>query len=477
MVMRPPARATRDDDELDEAGQSPRAAPGALVRIGHLGRLDRDEAELRPLDPDWVQIELGRGEAHGEEATAGGVRLDVADEWMSAPHAVIERGRGAPPVYTLVDRGSKNGTFVLSRAQTGRRVPERITGHRLLPGDLFVTGRTAWRFWGRPLLEPEELVRLSRSPLGPTRSVAPAFLDCARVLERVAPSTLTVLVSGPSGAGKEVAALELHARSGRRGRLIAVNCAALPEGMIEGQLFGHRRGAFTGAVESSPGLVASADGGTLFLDEIGDMPLAAQAKLLRVLEQREVVPLGEVTARKVDVRVVAATHVDLVARVAEGRFRADLLARLAQVGVQLPSLDERLEDLGTLVPHVCEQAGVRLALDAARALFAYHWPFNFRELRSALLAAALLAGDDRVVRAAHLAPAVRGDEMGPVEPAPPTPSRPSRPSAARPSQAELEALLRRHGGNLTAAAREVGKGKMQLYRWLEHYGLDPDRFR
>jgi DNA-binding NtrC family response regulator len=504
-IMVGPGGATRDDSDLGEVAPGRRAAEGALVRIGHLGELHRDRAllVLLPSAAPRQTIELLRGDTDSVASGAAGwpERLEVADEWMSRPHArLIPAGGGE---LWLEDAGSRNGVMLLVPSDTGGSPARaaragRITRHRLRHGDLFVTGRTAWRYCGERIEDPAELVALSARPFGPSRSVAPAYLRAVRLLARAATSTLSVLVTGPSGAGKEVAARELHARSGRSGKLVAVNCAALPEGMVEGQLFGHRKGAFTGATEGSPGLILSAHGGTLLLDEIGDMPLAAQAKLLRVLEEREVLALGDVTPRKVDVRVIAATHADLRVRVQEGRFRGDLLARLAQVTVRLPALHERREDLGTLLPVLLGPLGAHPTVEAARALLLHGWPYQIRELASSLASAALLAGASAAgpaaIRLEHLPEMIREAGHPEAIPAAPDEARPegsgdaggaartarsdaAAAAARRPSRAELEELLRRHHGNVTAAAQEVGKGKMQIYRWLRHHGLDPDRFR
>jgi DNA-binding NtrC family response regulator len=510
-MSRPSAGATRDDSDLGASEPRRPAALAQLVRMGHLGELHLDRAELIPLgahQPGHGTVELARGDADASLPGSRGqpARLEAADEWMSRPHArltVEPGGAGGGGERWLQDAGSKNGVILLEPAAAlpggGLRPArvQRVERHRLRHGDLFVTGRTVWRYLAERLVEPEELVALSLRPFGPSRSVAPAYLQAVRVMGRAAPSPLSVLLTGPSGAGKEVAARELHARSGRQGKLVAVNCAALPEGMVEGQLFGHKKGAFTGATDSSPGLILSAHGGTLLLDEIGDMPLLAQAKLLRVLEDREVLAVGETTPRRVDVRVVAATHADLGARVQEGRFRGDLLARLAQVTVRLPSLDERREDLGTLLPVLLGRAGVRLSALAARALLLHAWPYQIRELASGLAAAALMAGgsggaggagEPAVLLPEHLPEAIR-QVLAPPSPASPAPAPAPAPANApvpgnasaepgvRPSKGQLEQLLRRHAGNVTAAASELGKGKMQIYRWLRHYGLHPDQYR
>jgi transcriptional regulator with PAS, ATPase and Fis domain len=224
--------------------------------------------------------------------------------------------------------------------------------------------------------------------------------DAVNTLTSVADTDCTILLTGESGTGKELFARALHERSGRAsGPFAAINCAAIPESMMEAELFGHVRGSFTGATGSRPGRLAAADGGTLFLDEIGDMPLAAQAKLLRVLQEGTITPVGSDTDVAIDVRVVAATHRDLEQMVAEGKFRADLYFRLNVVPIQLPSLRTRgAEDILELADHFLAEAARKhrrqageLDADARQALLDYHWPGNVRELAHKIERAILLA--------------------------------------------------------------------------------------
>jgi transcriptional regulator with PAS, ATPase and Fis domain len=234
--------------------------------------------------------------------------------------------------------------------------------------------------------------------------------DAVATLISVADTDCTVLLTGESGTGKELFARALHEKSTRAsGPFAAINCAAIPESMMEAELFGHVRGSFTGATGSRPGRLAAADGGTLFLDEIGDMPLAAQAKLLRVLQEGTITPVGSDTDVAIDVRVVAATHHDLEQMVAEGKFRADLYFRLNVVPIQLPSLRTRgAEDILELADHFVAEAASKyrrpaseLDPDARQALLDYHWPGNVRELAHKIERAVLLARG-AAITAAHL---------------------------------------------------------------------------
>jgi DNA-binding NtrC family response regulator len=231
--------------------------------------------------------------------------------------------------------------------------------------------------------------------------------------QRAAPTDLTVLIHGESGTGKELMARALHRLSGRKdGPFIPVNCAAIPEGLLESELFGHERGAFTGAIRARPGRFELARDGTLFLDEIGDMPVAMQAKILRVLQERQFERVGGTRSIGADVRVIAATHQDLESMAAEGRFRSDLFYRLQGVRLAMPPLRERIDDLPLLVTHLLERAAQRLwrqpatvSTEALRSLWTYPWPGNIRELQHVLEGAMVLS--DGVILPEHLPPAVQ----------------------------------------------------------------------
>ena len=211
-----------------------------------------------------------------------------------------------------------------------------------------------------------------------------AFKDALELARRFAPSRLPVLLIGDTGTGKEALAHEIHAASGRRGRLVDVNCAALPRDVAESLLFGHRRGAFTGALETARGLIEDADGGTLFLDEVLSMPVETQAKLLRVLETNEIRAVGDTAKRRVDIRVIAAAQADVEAMIHHGTFRADLLQRLGGVVIRIPALIDRRDDVVPLARHFASAAGCALAESAYDVLLSYDWPGNVRELKLAI---------------------------------------------------------------------------------------------
>jgi two-component system response regulator AtoC len=305
-----------------------------------------------------------------------------------------------------------------------------------------------------------------------------AMQEVLRQLRKVAPQKTTVLVTGDSGTGKELVARALHELSPRAAYpFVAVNCGAIPAELIESELFGHVKGAFTDASRAKKGLADEADGGTLFLDEIGELPLALQPKLLRFLEEEEVRPLGDVRARKVDVRVVAATGRDLRRAVAAGQFREDLFYRLDVVEVRLPPLRERPEDVPALAAHFLarharlrpELAGMRLSDEAREALLAHRWPGNVRELEHALERAVVLA-DGPVIREEDLPETVRS---------PPPSPQPSRLQGTLSIKRETRALeeqliraaLERTGGNRTRAAELLELSYRALLYKIKEYGI------
>ncbi len=296
----------------------------------------------------------------------------------------------------------------------------------------------------------------------------------------VAPTEATVLVTGPPGTGKELVAHAIHANSARRDKpLVKVHVGALPESLFERELFGHVRGAFTDAREDRPGRFAVADGGTLFLDEIGTLGLAQQVKLLRVLQEGEFEPLGSTRTVSVDVRIVAATNVDLKAEVAAGRFREDLYYRLNVVEVRLPSLKERPEDIGHLALRFLSELArknrkkvVGFTAEATAAMAAYPWPGNVRELENVIERAVILSRDEHI----GLRELPLGDAGAALATAPTTTTPRPLDSLADFTLAELErAMVQRaldeHDGNISRAATALGLSRTALYRRLEKFGL------
>jgi DNA-binding NtrC family response regulator len=294
-----------------------------------------------------------------------------------------------------------------------------------------------------------------------------------RLIDTLGENKSTVLVSGESGTGKELVARTIHARGRLAGHpFLAVNCAGLSETLLDSQLFGHRKGAFTGAVSDHDGLFRAAEGGTLFLDEVAEIPLSLQAKFLRAVEQREVTPLGASLPVAVDVRLVAATNRDLTVEVRDGRFRTDLFYRLNVVHLELPPLRARPEDVPLLVDHFLQRfsrqyqvASKRVAAEAMERLRAYAWPGNVRELQNAIERAFALSVADTITLD-DLPPPVRG-----WVPPPPDPVGDDVPTLDEAERRLFAAALRKSGGNKNEAARLLGIDRQRLYRKIEKYGL------
>ena len=425
-------------------------------------RLDTPPARIALAGLD--EVALGRGEERSLTARDRRVLIELPDAGMSRAHARLTRAFGG---WVLEDAGSKNGTLI------GGRPASRA---ELADGDVIEVGRTFLLFRRALPCDPAAPALLDAGSAPPRApglfTLSPGFERVLASLAAVAPALLPVILEGETGTGKEVAARAIHELSGRRGGFVAVNCGALPAALVEGQLFGHRRGAFSGATEDRPGLFRAAEGGTLLLDEIGELAPPAQAALLRVLEQREVLPIGATRPVPVDVRVIAATHRPLDRLVEEGAFRRDLHARLAGLRLVLPALRDRREDLGHLASTLLARAGAAPppALDprVARALLAAAWPGNVRQLEKCLTAASVLAGGGAITLD-HLPVELRGPQTAaPTEDAP---------EHGGPPRDALVALLREHQGNVSAVARALGKARMQVQRWLKRHALDPEAFR
>ncbi|MGV3620645.1 MAG: sigma-54 interaction domain-containing protein, partial [Archangium sp.] len=300
-----------------------------------------------------------------------------------------------------------------------------------------------------------------------------------RLVDRIAPSQINVLLLGETGVGKEVLAAEIHRRSKRAaGPFLKLNCAALSESLLESELFGHEKGAFTGAIKQKQGLLEAARGGTVFLDEVGEMPASIQAKLLRVLEERKVLRVGATTPEEIDVRFVFATNRDLEAEVARGAFRSDLYFRVNGISVVIPPLRERRDELEPLARHFLSDAAQRekrpapeFTRDAIDALHAWPWPGNIRELKNVIERALLLAGDETLSSEA-LGLGVTTGRREVVASTSSSNLRDEREAAER--RAVMDALDKT-GGNQTKAAELLGVSRRTLVTRLQHYGLTKPR--
>ncbi len=390
-------------------------------------------------------------------------RLAVSHATVSREHAAIRWDRVAGR-HALTDLGSRNGTWL--EGQPVSAVPRYLDdGGVVRFGDVLA-------IYERAELPPGPAPQVAREAI-PGDALAIQALRAAVARAGVDPSPTLIL--GETGAGKERIAGELHRLSGRRGPLVAVNCAALSPLLVESQLFGHVRGAFTGATTEHPGLFRAATGGTLFLDELGELPIDLQPKLLRAVEQGEVVAVGSTVHHRVDVRLVAATNRSLSAEVEAGRFRRDLYARLALWEVHVPPLRARRVDLLGWIDRLHAAWGERrgsavtpleFEADALERLLLHPWPDNLRGLQRFVHEQAPVGGP---VRLAGLPPWLRSGAAGSAPPVPE--DRSNRAPRPRPTREALLAALAANGWSVRATARHYERDRKQISRWLEMYEI------
>jgi DNA-binding NtrC family response regulator len=407
----------------------------------------RTDGPVMQLIPPLSELIIGRDEA---------CQVVLAGSEVSRRHARLRR---EGPVLLITDLESRNGTRVNGR---------RIGTVSLKSGDVIRIG--GW-------IAVATLTPGPKGSLAPGLYAGPATRAALDPVERAAASDLPILLEGETGTGKEAVARAVHVWSGRSGPFVGVNCGALPEGLAEAELFGYRRGAFTGAIQSSLGQVRSAQGGTLLLDEVCELPLSVQPKLLRVLEQREVQPLGESHPVPIDVRIVAAAQQPLAKVVSEGRFRRDLFARLDGVAVTITPLRERRAELPYLFSRLLsEQAGGQPPPVEARLverLCLYDWPFNVRELVLLVKRLLVLHGSDPILRARAL-PARMLHPGGDAAEDKDSEPMPRDSLASEPADlSDLVQALRVSGGNVARAAAALGMSRQRAYRLMqgrpEHY--------
>ncbi len=412
----------------------------------------RTERDFDVVISDWRMpgidgIELCRRiRQHDKDSYTYFVLLTVADSRDNRIHALEQGADDFLP--KPLDVGELEIRLIVARRMTHLRAAVRETSARLT------------------LLEEQAWTRREfEGMVGKSATMQEVF----RRIRLAAQSDVTVYFHGESGTGKELAARAIHQQSNRRkGPFVAVNCAAIPADIMESELFGHVRGAFTGAVRDAVGLIAMANGGTVFLDEIGDLPLSLQSKLLRFLEERRVRPVGGAEDRPVDVRIVTATHRDIAERTRTGEFREDLYYRIRVFQIDLPPLRERRDDLPLLVDHfvaaLCEQTGRaidRVSAAGLRAILEYDWPGNIRELRNAIEHAFVIAGSNEI----------DPDDL-PAEVLNSTRARTESRGARSATAQEIVAMVEATGGNRAEAARRLGVSRVALWKRIRKLGID-----
>jgi two-component system NtrC family response regulator len=436
-------------------------------------------------DDEGLQRQL-KWAYEGYRVVCAGDRAQAVEALRAHEPAVVTLDLGLPPDPDGTDEG-----FAVLQEIVRLKPDAKVivaTGHGARESALRAIGMGAYDFYKKPVdidelglivarafhlhdIEEENrrLEAGGATVLGSMITAAPEMLKVAKTIERVASADVSVMLLGASGTGKELLARAVHEKSGRKGEFIAINCAAIPENLLEAELFGYERGAFTGAVKSNVGKIELAEGGTLFLDEVGDIPLPLQVKLLRFLQERVIERIGGRQPIAVDTRIVCATHQDLEAMIAEGRFREDLYYRLAEIVVKIPSLGERPGDAVLLARHFVNRFARELnstdrslSPDALAAIDTYPWPGNVRELENRIKRAIIMA-EERTIGAGDLdLPGAAPEESDPIN------LRAAREVADRRA---IRQAMSRTENNISGAAKLLGISRPTLYDLLKQYRL------
>jgi two-component system NtrC family response regulator len=439
-------------------------------------------------DDEGLQRQL-KWAYEGYEVVCAGDRATAIEALRAREPAVVTLDLGLPPDPDGTDEGFATLAEIL-RLKPDTKVIV-ATGHGARESATRAVAMGAYDFYKKPvdidelgfivarafhLHEIEEDNRRHQSGegatvLGAIITAAPEMLKVGKTIERVASADVSVMLLGASGTGKELLARAVHEKSGRNGEFVAINCAAIPENLLEAELFGYERGAFTGAVKSNVGKIELAEGGTLFLDEVGDIPLPLQVKLLRFLQERVIERIGGRQPIAVDTRIVCATHQDLDAMTADGRFREDLYYRLAEIVVKIPSLAERSGDAVLLARHFVNRFGRELnpgvqtlSPDAVEAIDAYAWPGNVRELENRIKRAVIMADGKSVTIADLDLPSALPVEQHSLA----INLRAAREVADRRA---IRQAMSRTENNISGAAKLLGISRPTLYDLLKQYRL------
>lgn len=437
-------------------------------------------------DDEGLQRQL-KWAYEGYQVVCAGDRQSAVEAMRAYEPVVITLDLGLPPDPDGVDEGFATLAEILKLKPDAKVIV--ATGHGARESALKAIGMGAYDFYKKPVDIDELGLIVARAfhlhdienenrrleggsaatVLGSIVTAAPEMLKVGKTIERVASADVSVMLLGASGTGKELLARAVHEKSARKGDFIAINCAAIPENLLEAELFGYERGAFTGAVKSNVGKIEMAQGGTLFLDEVGDIPLPLQVKLLRFLQERVIERIGGRQPIAVDTRIVCATHQDLETMIADGRFREDLYYRLAEIVVKIPSLAERSGDAVLLARHFVNRFSRELnpsvqslSADAIGAIDGYGWPGNVRELENRIKRAVIMA-DGKSVTAADL------DLSGSAEDEPHSINlRAAREVADRKA---IRQAMSRTDNNISGAAKLLGVSRPTLYDLLKQYHL------
>ncbi|MEA2696332.1 MAG: hypothetical protein QOI66_603 [Myxococcales bacterium] len=434
----------------------PKQTPLLIV----LGNVNGDMPEASDRLVTFQNL-LRLGRRHVTNLEPGSASWAAPDRMISGQHAQILR---AGDGYELIDLNSTNGTVV-----DGAVAQPRV---KLRDGSLIFIGSHVAVFRMASATEVAAIRAELAAPLGPVPTANPAFALICSNLRKLATAGEEILLTGETGVGKEVYARAVHEASGRSGRFVAVNCAALPRELVESELFGYVRGAHSQATASKPGIIEEAEGGTLFLDEIGDMAPELQTKLLRFAQDRLLVPVGGTRPRRIDTRILAATsRTAPPGKAGAGGLRADLAARLGAEPTRIPPLRERMEDVGALMAFLLGPRRRAFDLAAFQALCVHAWPGNVRELGKVITSAEALSRDAERIGLEHL-PAAISAASGRTRIS--SSGRVSRPP---PSKGELEDIMRRFQGNMLRVARELDRKPALIYRWAKRFHLNADDFR